>query len=205
LKSENNRLRVIRESSMTINGRGRRIVVAICLCLNVKEYLGYNIENGNSKSCGCLNEEKRFERKYKHGLVDTPEYQAWQNMKDRCYNIRNRYYENYGGRGITVYELWIRSFGAFISYVGMRPSGKHLLERMNNDGNYEPGNVRWATRKEQNNNKRSNRLATYDGRTKTVAQWSEILGKPATTITSRLNTGRDIVTGKRATMPRWAA
>ena len=85
----------------------------------------------------------------------TPEYAAWQGMRARCHRKTHADYQEYGGRGIVVCERWLGSFSAFLADVGLRPSPRHSLDRRNNDGNYEPGNVRWATAKEQANNRRS--------------------------------------------------
>lgn len=90
-----------------------------------------------------------------------PEYHAWKGMIKRCTNKKNRGWPNYGGRGITVCERWRESYLTFLADVGRRPSSKHSLDRIANDGNYEPGNVRWATRKQQINNRRPVRICHW--------------------------------------------
>jgi hypothetical protein len=90
-----------------------------------------------------------------HGRSNTTEYRIWQGAKNRCFNTRDRKYPAYGGRGITMGQRWRESFADFFADVGLRPSVRHTLDRKNNDGNYEPGNVRWATAKVQANNRRS--------------------------------------------------
>lgn len=91
---------------------------------------------------------------FKHGMINTPEYQAWSAMKDRCLNPKSSNYPRWGGRGIKVHPEWAGDFMAFYLDVGPRPTPKHSLDRIDNDGNYEPGNVRWATKKEQADNRR---------------------------------------------------
>lgn len=97
----------------------------------------------------------------RHGLTKTPEHRAWCNMRTRCFNPRATQYPHYGGRGITVCERW-DSFANFLFDVGPRPSRWHSIERRDNDGNYEPGNVRWATKPEQARNRRTSKLTAND-------------------------------------------
>jgi hypothetical protein len=108
---------------------------------------------GKSRSCGCL----RIEQSTKHGLWKTPEFRSWSSALSRCYNKNDGGYANYGGRGITVCEVWRRDFFAFYKYIGSRPSPKHSLDRINVNKGYEPGNVRWATIGEQMRNRRMRR------------------------------------------------
>lgn len=101
----------------------------------------------------------------KHGMWQSPEYSSWSGMKDRCSNPNNPRYKHYGGRGIKVYDEWKESFSAFYSYIGTKPTAEHSLDRIDVDGNYEPGNVRWATPQEQSYNKRLqyNNISGYRG------------------------------------------
>src|SRR5687767_4666444 len=115
-------------------------------------------------------------------------HQTWLDMKQRCYNPKCRNYKNYGARGILVCERWIDSFKNFLSDMGERPSGM-TLERQNNDGNYEPGNCAWATRKEQRNNQRSCHNIEFRGVTKTIRAWAASLRIHETTLHSRLKRG----------------
>lgn len=119
----------------------------------------------------------------------TKEYRAWVEMKRRCYNKRRKNYKLYGGRGISVCDRWRYSFRAFLSDVGYAPSLQYTLDRINTDGNYEPGNVRWATIREQANNVRHNSTATVFGTTKSASDWARDTGKHPATIRYRLRSG----------------
>lgn len=101
-------------------------------------------------------------------------YSVWILMKQRCLNPKNPAFINYGQRGITVCDRWKHSFDNFLEDMGERPSKLHSIDRIDNNGNYEPLNCRWATRKVQNNNSRNNRYIEFRGQTKTMAQWCEI-------------------------------
>lgn len=106
---------------------------------------------GRVVSCGC--------RKITHGLTKTPEFKVWSAMIERCHTESHRNYDNYGGRGISVCPEWRNDFQAFLKHVGPRPSSQHSIDRFpNNNGNYAPGNVRWATKKQQSRNTRTNVL-----------------------------------------------
>lgn len=116
------------------------------------------LSSGNTRSCGCLRHEVSTERARRHGESRSKEYRAWHSMKQRCLNPKGKQWADYGGRGITVWPDWISDYLAFLAYIGRAPSPKHTLDRYpNNDGNYQPGNVRWATQKEQQNNRRPRR------------------------------------------------
>lgn len=124
-----------------------------------------------------------------HGMHRTPEHQAWKAMLGRCTNPRHPAWPDYGGRGIGICEDWRASFLAFLRCVGPRPSPLHSLDRVDNSKGYEPENVRWATRKEQARNNRRNRMLTFQGRTQTLADWSEERHISPETIRSRLRLG----------------
>ena len=124
-----------------------------------------------------------------HGMTGTPEYRAWKDMLGRCRNSRHRQYPNYGGRGIRVCDEWLHDFVAFYNHVGPRPSARHSIDRIDNDGNYEPGNVRWATRKMQNANMRTNCLLTYNGETLPCSVWACRMGIDNATLRHRLRVG----------------
>ncbi len=131
---------------------------------------------------------------YRHGMAGTLIYDIWCAMKRRCHSKTCKDYYLYGGRGITVCERWRNSFQAFFDDMGERPEGM-LLERKNNDGNYEKDNCKWATPVEQRRNQRPHKLSkrsrfiTANGLTQTVAQWARALGVNVVTLRSRLNSG----------------
>lgn len=146
-------------------------------------------------SCGCRMISGIKRRKYPTiGLaVDTEEYSIWRQMRDRCINPNNKKYADYGGRGISVFEPWMNNFEFFYAYVGPRPSINHSLDRYPDaNGNYEPGNVRWATDTEQARNKRSNHIIEYNGVSACIGEWSEKLGLRRNIIWVRLNRGYSI-------------
>lgn len=134
---------------------------------------------GKTKTCGCLRE--------RHGASGTPMYNAWCMMRERCSSPNNCQYQHYGGRGISVCERW-GSFAAFVEDMGPRPKG-HSIDRIDNDGDYEPGNCRWSTSKEQANNRRSNRCVVFKGKRKTLAQWGDETGINWGTIRTRIDLG----------------
>ena len=124
-----------------------------------------------------------------HGMRNTPEWKAWRNMKTRCSNPNIEEYHRYGGRGIAVCDAWWGSFLAFYADMGTRPTSGHTLDRIDNDGDYEPENCRWITRKEQAQNRESNHRLTLDGVTRTLAEWANACGVKADTIGRRLRLG----------------
>ena len=135
---------------------GQRQVQYLCQCDcgNQVIVLGSNLKSGNTKSCGCVALKSRT----KHSMYGTPIYKCWDNMRNRCLNPNATGYENWGGRGIKVCEAWANDFNTFYTYVSkLEHFGEpgRQLDRINNDGNYEPGNVRWATRREQTLNSRN--------------------------------------------------
>jgi hypothetical protein len=128
----------------------------------------------------------------KHGQSNCPEYRRWTAMKMRCLNPTVPCFKHYGGRGIQVCERWRRSFAEFFADVGPRPSPKHTLERLDNNGHYEPGNVRWATYAEQMRNKRGNVYLEHAGRRMAAMDWAKELGVSHQVIQGRIKSGWDV-------------
>ncbi len=172
--------------------RRRHCVVWQCLCAcgNHREVATTDLSTGDVRSCGCL----RGKAFITHGLTcqgkRTKEYIVWAGMLQRCNNPKNAAFDRYGGRGIAVYDRW-HSFEKFLADMGPRPEGASI-DRIDNDGDYEPNNCRWATEREQQRNRSNNRMLTWRGTTMCAADWSDQTGIPARRIISRLSRGWSI-------------
>ena len=140
-----------------------------------------NLRHGNAGSCGCRHRDAITT----HGLWQAPEYKPWAAMIERCTKPGSPTWPRYGGKGITVHPS-LMTIEGFIAEIGPRPSPRHTIERINNKGHYEPGNIRWDTPKQQCRNRGSNRLITCGGRTQCLAAWAEETGIQAGTIAWRL-------------------
>lgn len=163
--------------------------ICVCNCIEKNEVIvKASLLGTKTNSCGCLQKESRKLNKT-HGLSKTREYSIWCGMKDRCYNENNERYSYYGGRGIKICDRWLESFENFVKDMPPIPGPKYSIDRINNDGNYEKGNCRWATAKQQANNKSNNHLLTYKGQTKNVQEWAGFLGINRLTIKSRIKMG----------------
>lgn len=135
-----------------------------------------------SFSCGCTGNKT-------HGNSKSSMYNIWRAMKLRCYLKKSPTYRNYGARGITVCDRWRNSFENFARDMGEKPSAKHTLDRIDNDGNYEPENCRWATMKEQIRNRRVSKIFTLNGVSKCQSEWAELYGISKSVIQGRLKLG----------------
>jgi hypothetical protein len=157
-----------------------------CECGVTRPVAGRSLARGISNSCGC--KQSRRGPLPKHGeLRRSPAYNTWMLMVQRCFNPKCRAFKYYGARGITVCERW-RQFEGFYADMGARPEDS-TLDRIDVNGNYEPGNCRWATRLQQANNTRSNRPLTFDGRTQNMAEWARERGIRRDVIFYRLKRG----------------
>jgi hypothetical protein len=176
------------------NGAAVRVFECVCRCGTKKSIRLSSLKEGKTVSCGCFHKEQagQIMKKVatKHGKSHTQIYYVWQAMIRRCQNPKDKSYPRYGALGIKVCKAWQKSFAAFNEYMGPRPDGL-TLDRIDSKGNYEPGNVRWASYTEQARNTRRNRLHTIDGETKCFAEWCEILGVPWTTVKNRLRMGKE--------------
>lgn len=179
---------VIGTGSRSFDGHAR--VQCRCSCGHEWPVRHRSLVDGGTTQCRYC--KRRKPPGTTHGRKFTPEYNAWQLMKDRCLNPNNNYYQNYGGRGISVCQRWAGSFPNFLEDVGNRPSDRYSLDRVDVNGNYEPGNVRWATRAEQAVNKRNNVRMKVGDENLTVAEWCRSLSVAAATIYRHLNAGRDM-------------
>ena len=161
-----------------------------CECGNTAIVSGTNLKTGNTKSCGCITKERITNLNYNHGLSRKRVYRILISMKTRCYNKKVNEYKEYGGRGIIVCADWLNDFMNFYNWSMKNGYSDTLsIDRIDNDGNYEPNNCRWATMKEQSNNNRHNRFITYNDETKTMKEWCEKLNLGYNTIRLRIYNG----------------
>lgn len=166
--------------------RGRNVADAIAF---IKQGSDPNLSRKNHKP-GAITYKGDKHHSTTHGMTNSSEFITWKAMRNRCYNVKERSYKDYGGRGITVCDRWKDSFENFYSDMGPKPSPQHTIERDKNDGNYEPNNCRWATRKEQSVNKRNTVLVVLsDGSRVTVEEAAGILGLNENTIRTRIHLG----------------
>ena len=179
------RLLVIGRSNNNKSGGARWL--CRCDCGEYTIVQGYYLRNNRIRSCGCLQKEIFLKRCRTHGYSKTPTYNSWQAMRKRCEDSKNKDYQYYGGRGIKVCERWLK-FENFLEDMGERPLGL-TLDRKDFNGNYCKENCKWATTKEQQNNKRNNHYITRNGVTKTISEWSDIFNIEQRTVWKRLKRG----------------
>jgi len=173
--------------------KGQAIWNWSCTCGGAKTAPAGEVRRGKVASCGCLAiEQKRAAAKSQQHPFSRanmyPERKSWENMIARCHTPTSKSYSNYGGRGISVCSRWRESFESFVQDMGKRPAGT-TIERIDSNGGYSPDNCRWATMKEQANNRRTNHLITVGGQTRTIAQWADYLGISCYVIHTRIYQG----------------
>ena len=175
---------------------GAAVWICVCDCGATCQRSRRNLRNGATTSCGCKRRQFLCKGKPYHGKSGTATYRVWSGMLTRCFNSKDPDYARYGARGITVCERWL-DFRNFVADIGMRPAppvGTDLkrfwsIERIDNAGNYEPGNCKWATTIEQGNNRRTNVHVEIGGVTHTVAEWARLTGLRAHTAAQRIRAG----------------
>lgn len=181
------RLLVLRREGVAKNGTGTAPTWCCrCDCGTEVVVPGPSLRRGQSRSCGCLT-RKHDAYTARHNKP-TPEYSAWSAMISRCTNPKCASYRSHGARGIRVCERW-QTAANFLADMGPRPSPHHSLDRIDNNGHYEPSNCRWATREQQHRNKRNNHVLTVGGLALPISAWSERTGLSPTTIRMRMERG----------------
>ncbi len=168
-----------------------------CDCGNYKTIYTNCLKFGGTQSCGCIHKSEKFReecsaRSTRHGHAKdgkiSPTSKSWSEMKQRCLNINNKRYKDWGGRGIIVCKRWLESFENFLTDMGEKPKGTSL-DRINNNKGYYKENCRWATPKQQSNNTRRNNMLTYKGKTYSMSQWAIVLGMKQATLNYRFRKG----------------
>jgi len=164
-----------------------------CKCGNIIDVDGKSLRNGNTKSCGCLQKDRASQSNRTHGLRQTRLYNIYADMKRRCEQQSRKAYPRYGGRGITVCEEWREDFQAFYDWAMANGYEVGLqIDRIDNDGNYEPENCRWVTARENNNNRRDNVKITINGEEHTIAEWERIYGLKKYRLNRAISRGVDV-------------
>jgi len=181
-----NRVTVIHEMP---RDNGSRVVLGQCDCGVVKKFHLNGLRKNNPRSCGCLRRETTARKNKTHGMSARPEYVHWKAMQQRCNNPNHHKYSRYGGRGIRVDVRW-ESFEKFMEDVGPAPGPEYSIDRYpDRNGNYQPGNVRWATPSQQTRNRDCTRTYNVGGIEVPVIELSELCGIPTGTLIRRLSTG----------------
>lgn len=173
-------------SRISSAGRAEAMWRCVCDCGNTFSAATGILRNGHKKSCGCLSSESRKEKATTHGFCGTRTYASWKSMITRCTNENTPNYARYGAKGISVCDRWLM-FENFLADMGERPDNKTLDRFPDSNGNYEPGNCRWATLKQQCENRRSTRWIEHDGTRLSVSEWAKRLGINTATLIQSLN------------------
>ncbi len=163
-----------------------------CECGNYSSPKGYNLTNGITKSCGCLQRDIVSKQSTKHGMADTRIYKIWRNMKQRCSNPNATKYEIYGGKGIKVCDEWLKFMNFYNWSIANGYNDNLSIDRIDGDKDYTPENCRWVTYKVQGNNTEQNHILTYRGKTQNITQWAEELEIDSNTLNTRISRGWNI-------------
>lgn len=160
----------------------------ICDCGNIAFVRSCHLTSEHTKSCGCLQKERASQSATKHGKSIERIAGIWYGMRKRCYNKNRPEFKNYGGRGIKICDEWKDDFQAFYDWAMSNGYSDDLtIDRIDVNGNYEPSNCRWISNREQQNNRRTSHLLTYDGETHTLKDWAKIKGINYSTLRGRIN------------------
>lgn len=183
-----NRLKIIEGpfKHLQPSGQTKKKWKCECDCGVIGIYFEHKMKSGHTKSCGCYSIETHKVAKLTHGKTNTSLFNIWVNMRQRCGNANNPAYHQYGGRGITVCERWLESFENFYEDMGDRPSPKHSIDRIDNDGGYELKNCRWAEIDIQSHNRRDNVYLEHNNRRQTISEWADEVGIKRSTICQRI-------------------
>lgn len=171
---------------------GKSLWLCRCVCGTEKLLHGKRLRTGRTQSCGCLRADltrARCRRPDSLPNKHPKEYRTWIGLKHRCLNLRAQQYASYGGRGIKLCDRWLTSFETFFSDVGPAPSPKHSLDRIDNDGDYEPSNCRWATAFDQANNRRNTIALSVKGERRSLGEHARDLGANVETLRQRIRRG----------------
>lgn len=190
---ERGHLKILRFAGMDVRPNGLRNAKWLCKCRACgRELIITSMVMTRRSHCGCIGKEKSRAKCRTHGQAKTRPYKLWRYMIDRCHNPKTSTYKYYGARGISVCQRW-RGPGGYINFVadmGKRPEGGNLsLDRIDNDGDYEPSNCRWATRTQQMRNSRNARILEFRGERHCYAEWEEITGIRWPVIRGRIRNG----------------
>lgn len=170
------------------SGERKPMWLCQCDCGERNSVRSHTLKSGFTQSCGCGMAESG-KRKKTHGLSKSKTYKAWCSIKNRCYNPRCSKFMHYGGKGIKVCPAWLNSFSQFLKDVGIAPTNKHSIDRINTDGDYEPSNCRWAVQSDQMRNQCRNVKLTHNGITLCIADWADRLGLKRSTVYGRHSKG----------------
>lgn len=163
-----------------------------CDCGDIRKTSAANFKYGRSFSCGCQKASSLSKAHTTHGMSTSTEFKSWSSLKRRCLNETSQDWGNYGGRGIKVCDRWIESFENFLEDMGRKPSPSHSIDRIDNNGNYEPSNCRWATTSQQIGNTRLSNIVEYNGKRQCVSEWEKELGFASQVLRHRLANGWSI-------------